>query len=194
MPEDDPRLAEALFVRGNAHELEQDLPDAIADYESALKVAPPNWRHRSSVEECLRKAEAELAQGPPPGWVRKASEAGSALQRGDYEGARPLFEATLAEAGADAEGQERFRPALAMAHYNLACIYSLLSAGKSSPTAAPQPVDPAKARELADRAFAHLRKSLDLGFSDLPHLDAAPDLAPLRVDPRWESLHRQDAK
>jgi tetratricopeptide (TPR) repeat protein len=60
------------------------------------------------------------------------------------------------------------RPRDSTAFYNLACSYSLL-------------------KEKA-RAFTALKRAIELGYRDLEHMAADPDLENLRSDPRWNDL------
>ena len=59
-------------------------------------------------------------------------------------------------------------PRDAIAHYNLACSWSLL--GKTS------------------RAVPALKKAIKLGYRDFDHMREDPDLENLRRDPRWDDL------
>lgn len=76
--------------------------------------------------------------------------------------------------GAYARGLEvdqklvRLRPADPVVRYNLACSLALL--------------------KRPDEAFEALTQAVDLGYRDLKHLDADPDLDPLRQDPRFATL------
>ena len=65
----------------------------------------------------------------------------------------------------------QLRPKDALAHYNLACSYSLL-----------------KKTDLALRA---LRKAFELGYRDFRYVRADRDLAALRRDPRFRQLLRE---
>ncbi|MCI0340461.1 MAG: tetratricopeptide repeat protein [Planctomycetales bacterium] len=56
--EANPRLGEAYFSRGIARRELGDLAGAIADFERALEVSPPGWRHRGSTESHLAAARA----------------------------------------------------------------------------------------------------------------------------------------
>lgn len=64
-------------------------------------------------------------------------------------------------------------PRDAVAQYNLACSYALLS-------------------DL-DKAFACLEEAVRLGYRDLGHIDADPDLALLRCDPRYPAFKARAA-
>ncbi len=78
------------------------------------------------------------------------------------------------EVGRYAEAEEEFQKVLGIdpendvAHYNLACTYSLW--GKFGP------------------ALEHLRLSIEYGFTDFDHIGRDPDLDPLRKDPRFQPL------
>jgi len=60
------------------------------------------------------------------------------------------------------------RPRDSTAFYNLACSYALLKENS--------------------RAFAALKRAIELGYRDLEHMTADPDLENLRGDPRWNDL------
>ncbi len=62
----------------------------------------------------------------------------------------------------------RLRPLDAIAHYNLACSFSLC--------------------HLLDDAFRTLAKAMRLGYRDYEHMWNDPDLQEARTDPRWEEL------
>jgi tetratricopeptide (TPR) repeat protein len=63
------------------------------------------------------------------------------------------------------------RPHDALAHYNLACSYSLL--------------------KKVDLALRMLRKAIELGYHDFRYLREDRDLDPLRKDPRFRQLLRE---
>src|SRR5258708_4627470 len=60
------------------------------------------------------------------------------------------------------------RPRDALAHYNLACSYSLL--------------------KRVDPALRALRRAIDLGYRDFRYMREDPDLAAVRRDPRFRRL------
>ncbi len=60
------------------------------------------------------------------------------------------------------------KPRDPIAHYNLACSWSLL--------------------EEPSRAVAALKKAIDLGYRDVEHMEQDPDLEKLRRDPRWNHV------
>ncbi|MBM4019862.1 MAG: hypothetical protein FJ288_16330 [Planctomycetes bacterium] len=60
------------------------------------------------------------------------------------------------------------RPRDPIACYNLACSHSRL--------------------KQAGRAFAALRRAIELGYRDLEHMQVDPDLENIRKDPRWNDL------
>ncbi|MFW5798195.1 MAG: tetratricopeptide repeat protein [Planctomycetota bacterium] len=66
----------------------------------------------------------------------------------------------------------KLNPDNPIAHYNLACSYTLM--------------------EKLDDAFPSLEKALDLGYCDFDHMNQDPDLALLREDPRYDDLVRQN--
>jgi tetratricopeptide (TPR) repeat protein len=60
------------------------------------------------------------------------------------------------------------KPANPVAHYNLACSYSLL--------------------EIVGKSLEALRLAVDLGYDDWEHLERDDDLANLRQDPRYDKF------
>lgn len=62
----------------------------------------------------------------------------------------------------------KLKPKSAVAHYNLACSYSLL--------------------QIISKAFKTLRLAAELGYDDWEHLDHDDDLANLRADSRYEEF------
>ncbi|MBI5365884.1 MAG: transcriptional regulator, partial [Planctomycetes bacterium] len=64
----------------------------------------------------------------------------------------------------------------------------LQSAGRDGPQGEAKPLAPAEAARLRDAAFARLDQAVAAGWSDLGHLRADADLAPLHGDPRWALL------
>jgi len=65
----------------------------------------------------------------------------------------------------------RLRPNDAVAHYNLACSYSLLG--------------------RVEEALAEIEKAISLGYSDLRHMLNDPDLEQLRKTPGFQRLIRR---
>ncbi|MBI3267934.1 MAG: hypothetical protein HYZ53_02855, partial [Planctomycetes bacterium] len=126
--------------------------------------------------------------GPAPAWLATAAHALQSMLRKRYAEARGLYEEALAAAGPEAERDAAFRSLFAVAHYNLGCAYALLSDGRETTAAPSRPVAAADAVARRDRAFAHLARSLELGFGDARSLAADRDLEPLRGDGRWAGL------
>ena len=103
------------------------------------------------------------------------------IESGDYAAARGLYEDYVRD-----ESAPRTDPNRNIAHYNLACIYSLLSVGKEGPKAEPiSTPSPEEAAGWRDRAFDHFGRAVASGFSDFAHARTDPDLEPLRADDRW---------
>ena len=65
----------------------------------------------------------------------------------------------------------RLRPHDALAHYNLACSYSLL--------------------QRPDSALKTLRKAIELGYRDFQYMKQDRDLDGIRKDPRFRQLLRE---
>jgi len=60
------------------------------------------------------------------------------------------------------------RPRDPIPYYNLACSHSRL--------------------KQAARAFAALRRAIELGYRDVEHMQVDPDLENIRKDPRWQDV------
>ncbi|MBI3272908.1 MAG: tetratricopeptide repeat protein [Planctomycetes bacterium] len=194
----------AYYNRALARQGKRDLDGTIADLRQTLAVAPADWPYRRTAVDLLGKlqasgiAHAMHPEHAAPDWAADLDTATSAVERGDYATARPLLERALravADAGVTAsaprsvfEPESRLSAVLAGAHYNLACILALASAGHDGPKAPARPTDPAEEARLRTAAFEQLGKAIDLGWSDATHVAADTDLAPLHDDPRWGGL------
>ena len=150
----------ALLGRGKAFRRKGDLAGATRDFDEAVKLAP-------------RYINARQARG----LVR--------LTSGDIEGAREDLDEVIKLAGDGAGGS-----GIVEDHYDLGCIYALLSTGVTRRGQAAVAPTAGRAEECRSRAFMHLSKAIELGFQDRAQLEKDDDLAPLRFDPRWKSLLR----
>lgn len=157
---------------------------AVADLDEFLRLSPghaqaTNWR------EQLRTS---LASAPDSGaWESLAEQAGAALARGEWSRAREQYEQALAAAptgDAVRTLTPRQHELLITTHYNLACVFAQLAAGKAAAT----PLSDVEATQLRDRAFDCLRAALALGFADPDLLGQDPDLQGLRDDARWQAI------
>lgn len=147
--------------------------------------------------------EAALSGGVD--WSQALNLGAQDIKKGNYTAAREHYEQGLglfdnALAGlSETERAARMKTeavahALSLAHYNLACAYALLSAGKDSAKGGTKPVAPAQAERHRDDAFEHLEKSLELGWADFKHLKADTDLSALHDDARWAELLQKYSK
>ncbi|MHC4599504.1 MAG: TPR end-of-group domain-containing protein, partial [Planctomycetota bacterium] len=178
-----PRAWEPHANRGRILELLGDFERAAEDYESALAIVKDGI---PMLKKDLARVRA-LVLVPP--WARELRRAGEILRRGDYAGARDVYEKALAQGEKPgAHGRNRFQPLVVTARYNLACIYSLASTGKKAMLADPEPCSPEEATSMRQKALANLRKALELGYKDLDHIRKDSDLAPLRDLPEFEAL------
>jgi tetratricopeptide (TPR) repeat protein len=95
----------------------------------------------------------------------------------DYVDVLKLFGNNLTIKGRVREGLEidrrlvRLRPNDPLAHYNLACSYSLL--------------------QRPDPAFKALRRAIELGYRDFKYMKQDRDLDGIRKDPRFRQLLRE---
>lgn len=184
----DPMDLKARMLRGMSYHASDDLELALEDLEAALAGATEDWKYRK-VAESLRddaRERRKRGKGRPKwvSWVRRAEEL---MRRGEYERAEALLEAGMGRAeGAEATPEEK--KVLMEANFHLACILALRSAGKSSPSAKAEEIPAEQAARFRDAAFEKLGKAVELGWNNKEHLNAYPDLAPLRGDDRWRAL------
>ncbi|MHC4600916.1 MAG: protein kinase family protein, partial [Planctomycetota bacterium] len=179
-----PLLWQAHANQGILLELMGRPGEAVQSYEKALAIVKDG---NPSLKQ--RLAHARAAAATAPGWANDLNKAGELIARGDYTAARELFEKGISAAReAGAHKDLRMAPFLRGAHYNLACILSLASAGKPGRKAQPKPPSPKKAAELQKEALDHLRKAHELGYKDLAHIRKDPDLAPIRDLPEFKAL------
>ncbi|MBI3268778.1 MAG: protein kinase [Planctomycetes bacterium] len=183
-----------LRVRRGAAELGVVVPAAMTGLD---------WGQRLSITKDGKPLPDPAATVPG---LASFAAAEPSVQAGRYAEARKLYEEGLSrfESWARAAAPERrrvveeaARGALLGAHYNLACILSLASAGRDGPGVSPsaaRAVEPAEAARLADSAFLHLRESVRLGWRDAAHLAADTDLEPLHADARWAEVVAEAGK
>ncbi len=216
------RALEKLAAAEEAHgdDPSATIDKAIAEYEADLKMHPGVWgtalaegnlwlkkNDKARAIACFQLAlkfspgqkevvDALLALGvePAPEWAGITDEGDDAIQHGNYDAARARYEDGLAKATEADEQKPAARPKLQSAHYNLACIYALKSDGRESPKAEKKPISAEEASRLRERAFQHLRKAIDLGYTDAQHIGEDTDLVPLHDDPRWAEVLKSLAK
>jgi len=124
-----------------------------------------------------------------PSWVRSLSKAGYRVAWGNYERARELFEDALEKARkAGALEDPESRDTLSISFYNLACVYSLASAGKRYTRAKPSPVLEGEAKILRAKALDALERSLDLGYREFGHIRGDSDLSPIHATTEFVAL------
>ncbi len=199
--ERNPRLVEARWRRGWAHYAQKDWRAAIADFEWAAQAAPGTRPiFENALLDARRRLQTPAASDLP--WMAALRRAEASIQAGRYAEAGAAYESGLREheawaAGAADAERDRVRadPAvrgvLMNAHYNLACVHSLRSAGRETPQAEPHPPSLEETIRLRDSAFLHLRAARELGLTDPGTPASDPDLAPLREDARWQELLRR---
>ena len=141
------------------------------------------------------RAEIERLRGADragPGWLGEGVAADRRLAGGDWPGARAGYERALAgwegEGKAFSEAEPVTALALAGAHYNLACIASLQSAGKENPAAEPVPIGDDARVALRERALEHLEVAYRLGFADRELMRKDTTLDPVRDEARFRAL------
>ncbi|MHC5038646.1 MAG: protein kinase domain-containing protein [Planctomycetota bacterium] len=153
------------------------------EFEKAAKILgallertdAPNIR--ALFEEARR-----LVEGPQ--WARDLARASATVSGRDYRSAKPLMEAALARAPKEGKTSG----VVAGCYYDLACICSLMSAGKAPPFTAVKPPKEAEASKLRTEALNHLRRALGMGWHDLDHMKRDTDLVPIRDLPEFKAL------
>lgn len=191
----------AYFHLGILYRAQGRFDDAITAFEAAARALPGLAASaRAQIEEVRKlRAPSDPDGTPAPPWVREFALAREALQGGNYSAAGAHYEQALGvleNAWQDLPAADRARrladPALIDkrldAHYNLACILALRSAGRENPQAAAREVRPDEAARARDAAFTHLEAAVQLGWSNVDHLQADGDLVPLHADDRWPAL------
>lgn len=169
-----------------------------------LQVTPPGDGPREiafgAPKPLLSAIEAALTGGMD--WEKSFDLANEAIRKGNYVQCRTHFEQGLAFLDSLLDGmtpEARIRrltepelsKRLRIAHYNLACVYALLSIGKESPKGTPRPLPAAEAARLRGDAFQQLHLAIDRGWDEAQKFRSDTDLAPLRSDARWEELMRR---
>ena len=180
----DPRNAVAWYSRGNARNAKGLREEAIADYTKSIELNPKaalTYLGRASAKRSMglwsdaKEDWKKALEVAPPDWPYRASierllaapaEAvlygeGSRLhQSKNYREAIAKFKAVV-------EGHPDSREALGSA-YNIACGHALLGEKKD--------------------ALTWLEKSVEMGWSDLEHLEKDSDLDSLRKEERYLKL------
>ncbi len=183
--------------RGVALEMLARLEEAVASYESGLRLRPEDPNLKAGLKSARGRLEARRASASE--WSKAFDEGWARMAKGDYAGSRESYERglrTLEEEWAPLPEAERanrlaapgVRDALLTVHYNLACDLAQTSVGKTGPKAEPAPIEPSASARLRDEAFGHLEEALKLGLSGAAQASTDNDLAPLHDDPRWKAL------
>ncbi|MBI3268670.1 MAG: protein kinase [Planctomycetes bacterium] len=170
-----------------------DWDEAVRTLEAGSRAVPElgPWA-APRIAEC-RRILALVAGG---GWAAELVYGGQALRRSDPAAARTRYERALAlleeelRPLSEAERTERLaaprvKAGLLDAHYNLACALGRMVAGQGRSGEAQDSVSQGS---LRDAAFEHLESALRLGWTEMKHLGADPDLASLHDDPRWAAV------
>ncbi len=195
----------ALVRRASALCLLGCWTDALQDMEAADRLDPGAVAaHAELRRNATEQGGNESAVGVAAvGVLRRLYRGFVMIEVGDYAFAESALEEALTRAESvlalaasreDAIAQRRLLAlglARPLAHYNLACVSSLRSAGREGPTASATAISPDESALLRDRSFDHLNRALTMGWSDLAHMVADVDLAPLHTDPRWSKIRER---
>ncbi|MCU0724159.1 MAG: hypothetical protein MUC63_11225 [Planctomycetes bacterium] len=167
-----------LFERRGRYE------EAAREYEKIASVpgVPP------AVRGNLERARACV--GLPP-WACDLLRAEQEAAAGNYPVVRILAERALPSARGEAGAADpRLAGLPARARYNLACVYSLLSAGRAAPRADPVPVPAKEAARLRAAALEQLALAFEGGWADFVQSRKDGDLDPIKGEPEFERLVR----
>ncbi len=193
-----PEHGEALVKRGILHHAMRRWPEAIRDFEAALRAQPHLAEEVTPRLEEARARQRLREAAAPALELFEASDA--SVKQGRYTDARRQIEEGLRLAEAlrgrlTDEDWKRAVPPRTLRHvrYNLACALSLASAGRDGPGAPTRAIAEDEAEALRDAAFATLMSIAEPGYPERAQVDEDDDFAPLRRDRRWsEFLTRID--
>lgn len=182
-------------------EAEGRIPDAIRAWELGARALPV-YAERATREIARLRAAGTVAPAADEPWLADWRSADAAFDQDDYAAAQPAYERGLSAWAkvfgmlGPAEQQQwldqgEHRVLLVNVAYNQACVYAVLSAGRTGPTAAPQELEPARRAAFRDRAFALLEQVRRLGLAQRAHYEGDADLTPLHDDPRWAKFLEQ---
>ena len=171
----DPKLFEAPYWYGRALEAEGRFQEAVRMYDRAQVLRPEDYQAPSFLAQAYRalgmKEEAVAADRRAIKLMLERLE----LNPSDARAAN-LLAATYASMGETqkaldyADRSMAIDPDDAMLLYNVCCTYTLL--GRN------------------DEAIGCLERAVDKGFGHREWIDHDPDLAPLRDNPRFQSIMR----
>jgi tetratricopeptide (TPR) repeat protein len=170
-----PRYWKGYFNKGTVLELMGRFPEAQQAYEEGVRRTGGRV---PLLRDALSRART-LAASPP--WLSNLILGDTSIREGDYAGAERLCRQGLQ--GAEKAGARRdpnVLPLLANAEFNLACISALASVGKRFRYGKPAPPDAEMKKHHRQRAFAHLKNAVELGWKDWGRLRKDPLLDPLR--------------
>ncbi len=160
----DPKFAAAYYSRGRARMDLKNYEGAMADYRKTLELVPSNWPHREWAETRLKELESLVKLG---GREKEYEEAGRQFDQA----------CELLTKNKHREAIEAFRkvaesfPKTELGRnsaYNAACAHALL--GEKT------------------KALDWLEKAVEMGYSDLEHLEKDADLTSLRAEKRYRTL------
>ena len=197
----EPRFVRAYFRRGVVHFLRREFAEARSDIERALEINPDmrpaqcflgSLYSRSGELDNARRTYLELVDAFPHNVVFKHCLGAIYLKEGNYETAEKWFREAreinpeytpsynglgdvYMKLGRIEEAEEQYRKAISIApdkpnaYYNMACIYSRKGDN--------------------EEAFRLLLESIRRGFDDFEYIKRDPELAGLRRDKLFQSLH-----
>lgn len=155
---------------------------AVMRQEIAVRQADQELAQRTMQEEMERKfpevyGDSDLDRpliepfpvgGKEPAWIAALRQAQRELANEEFERADANLRKVIAESGAGADCNEATNPYLQEAYFCAARAQAKLA--------------------NPNLAFANLEQAIGLGFRDALRLQAEPDLATLKKDPRWKKI------
>ena len=156
--------------------------DAVRETREAIRIGGGQALHLK------KQLELSLSLSRSMGWSRDFYPALALTRKGEVRKALDLFRHLTDRARkVGPPGPGLPRQILAVSHYDLACLYSLASAGKKNP-GPPAAIPEEEAAVLRGKAVAHLREAMNYGWSDPDVVYRDSDLDPVRHLPEFKAL------
>jgi tetratricopeptide (TPR) repeat protein len=156
--------------------------EAVDAYEKALAVVGEG-------QPVLKKYLAHAVQGAKTSWLEMMNKGHASMKKDDYNVARQYFILGLVAFEKKGDRNDpKAKNGLMGAHYNLACIYALLSEGRLKPDAPPKELPEEERRAWQEKALTQLRKFLELSPKDLSYVRKDSDFDPLCELPEFKAL------
>jgi tetratricopeptide (TPR) repeat protein len=180
--EKDPRTWQALANKGLILVEVGRFEEAVEAYKKALAVVGEG-------QPVLKKYLAHAEAGAQTSWLEMMAKGHASMKKNDYNVARIYFILGLVAFEKKGDRNDpKAKNGLMGAHYNLACIYALLSEGRLKPDAPPRELPGEERKAWQEKALKQLRKFLELSPADLHYVRKDSDFDPLRELPEFKAL------